>query len=70
MKQEIICAPILDYYNPKKETILQTDASIKGLSACLLQEEKPVYFASKALTEAQQRYVATELESLAVAWVM
>ena len=49
MKQEIISAPILAYYNPKKQTVLQTDASIKGLGACLLQEEKPVYFASKHL---------------------
>ena len=34
MKKEIVRAPILTYYNPKKETILQTDASIKGLGAC------------------------------------
>ena len=67
MKNEIITAPILTYYDPKKITVLQTDASIKGLGACLLQDEKLVYFASKALTEAQQGYVAIELESLAVA---
>ena len=66
MKQEIICAPILAYNNPKKQTVLQTDANIKGLGRCLLQEENPVYFASKALTEAQWGYVAIELESLAV----
>ena len=68
MKQGIICAPILAYYNPKKQTVLQTDANIKGLGACLLQEEKTVYFASKALTDTQRGYVAIELESLAVAW--
>ena len=51
MKNEIARAPILAYYNPKKETILQTNASIKGLSACLFQDQKPAYFASKALTE-------------------
>ena len=67
MKKEISCAPVLAYYNPKKQTVLQADASIKGLGACLLQEEKPVYFASKAPTEAQKGYVAIELESLAVA---
>ena len=50
--------------------MLQTDASIKGLGACLLQDQKPVYFAGKALTEAQRGYVAIELESLAVAWAM
>ena len=61
---------ILAYYNPNKPTILQTDASCKGLGACLLQNEKPVYFASKALTEMQKGYVTIELESLAVTWVM
>ena len=48
--------------------MLQMDASIKGLGACLLQEEKPVYFASKALTDAQKGYMATEIESLVVPW--
>ena len=47
--------------------VLQTDASIKGLGACLMQQGKPVYFASKALTETQKGYVVIELESLAVA---
>ena len=50
--------------------MIHTDASINGLGACLLQDEKPIYFASKSLTEAQQGYVAIVLESLAVAWVM
>ena len=50
--------------------VLQTDASCKGLGACLLQNKKPVYFASKVLTEMQKGYVAIELESLAVAWAM
>ena len=31
MKKEIAKAPILAYYNPKKGTILQTEARIKGL---------------------------------------
>ena len=68
IKKELTAAPILAYYNPKKPTVLQTDASCKGLGACLLQNEKPVYFSSKALTETQKGYVAIELESLAVTW--
>ena len=51
IKKEIMQAPILAYYNPNKPTILQTDASCKGLGTCLLQNEKPIYFANKALTE-------------------
>ena len=70
IKCEIVRAPILAYYNPRKETVLQTDASVKGLGACLLLDQKSVYFASKALTETQHGYVAIEIESLAVAWAM
>ena len=53
VKNEIITTQILAYYAPKGTTVLQTDASINGLGACLFQDEKPVYFASIALTEAQ-----------------
>ena len=70
LKKEIIKAPVLAYYNPQKETVLQTDANIKGLGACLLKEEKPVYFASKALTETQMGHMAIEIKSLAVAWAV
>ena len=70
IKKELTAVPILAYYNPKKWKVLQTDASCKGLGACLLQNEKPVYFTSKALTEMQKGYVAIELESLVVTWAM
>ena len=36
IKKEIASAPVLAYYNPKKQTTLQTDASITGHGACLL----------------------------------
>ena len=70
MKKETASAPVLAYYNPKKQTTLQTDASVKGLGACLLQDDRPAYLASKALTDAEKGYVAIELESLTVAWAM
>ena len=69
-RKEIVGALIMAYYNLRKQMILQTDANSKGLGACLLQEGKLVYFASKALTKAQNGYVAIELESLAVAWAI
>ena len=61
---------MLAYYNPNKQTTLQTDVSVKGLGACLLQDDRPVYFPSKALTNAQKGYRVVELESLAVAGAM
>ena len=70
IKKEIAATPILAYYNPKKPTVLQTDGSCKGLGACLLQNQRPIYFASRALSETQRGYVAIELESLAVTWAM
>ena len=70
LKKEIVRAHVLAYYNPQKETILQTDTSTKGLGAYLLQDEKPIYFASKALTKTQRGYVAIKIESLAVAWAV
>ena len=70
IKQEIIQAPVLKYYDPKKPTVLQTDASANGLGACLLQCDHPVYFGSKALTDSQKGYVAIELEALAVSRAM
>ena len=68
IKKEIVQAPMLRYYDPKKETVLQTDASIKGLGTCLLQDGHPVYFASKSLHDAECGYVAIELKALAVTW--
>ena len=70
LKKELIRAPILAYYNPRKETVLQTDASTKGLGACLLQDDKPIYFASKALTETQRGYVTIKIESLTITWAV
>ena len=70
IKKEIVQAPILRYYDPTKATVLQTDASIKGLGDCLLQDRHPIYFASKSLQDAECGYVVMELEALAVAWAM
>ena len=70
MKQEISSDPILAYYNPKEANHVADRCKYKRPMCFLLQEEKPVYFASKALTEAQKGYVAIEIELVAVAWAM
>ena len=70
MKKEIVHTPILRYYDLKKETVLQTDASIKGLGTCLLQDGHPIYFANKLLHDAEHRYVAIELKASAVTSAM
>ena len=70
MKKEIVQAFILKYYDPQKETVFQTDASIKGLGAFSFQDGHPAYFARESLQDAERGYVAIKLEALAVAWAI
>ena len=59
------------YYDPTKYTELIVDASPVGLGAILAQEEEGgriVAYASRALSEVEQRYSQTEHEALMVAW--
>ncbi len=68
IKNSITEATTLTYFNEKKEVTLQVDASTKGLGAALLQDGKPVTFASKSLTETEARYANIERELLAVVY--
>ena len=43
-------APVLSYFDAKLPTVLQWDASEKGIRACLLQDGHPVAYASRSLT--------------------
>ena len=69
-KEEISKNVTLPYFNPRSDTTLQTDASKKGLGAVILQDSKPVMFASRALTGAEKNYQNLERECLATIWGM
>ena len=60
----------LPYFNINAETTLQTDASKKGLGACLIQNGKVVCYASRALTKTEQNYQNLEREALGTIWGM
>ena len=60
----------LPYFDRDKRTILQTDASKKGFGAVILQDDKPVYFASRSLTPAERNYQNLERECMAAIWGM
>ena len=53
VKQIIMQAPVLQYFDPAKPVALQVDASSKGIGAVCLQGGKPIAYASKTLTESQ-----------------
>ena len=69
-KEKISKNITLPYFNPKSPTILQTDASKKGLGAVLLQNSTPVMFASRALTWSEKNYQNLKQECLATIWGM
>ena len=69
-KDEISKNIPLPYFNPKSLTILQIDASKKGLGAVLLQNSTLVMFALTALTRSEKNYQNLEQECLATIWGM
>jgi len=68
VKDSISSEVTLTYFDPKNEITLHVDALLKGLGAALLQDNKPVAFASKALTDVEMRYANIERELLAVVY--
>lgn len=66
IKKLASAAPVLQYYNFSKPGKIQCDASGKGVGAVLLQDEKRVCYASRALTGAESRYAPNEAEMPAV----
>lgn len=69
-KVELNKKVVLPFFDPKAHTILQTDASKKGLGAVLIQNGTPIHFASRALTKTEQNYQNLERETLGTIWGM
>ena len=65
-----ICKTLLNtaltYFDHTKPVVIQTDASEYGLGATLLQEGRPIAFASKTLTDVEARYTNIEAKCLSV----
>ena len=72
MKDELSKTPVLALYDPNRETTVSADASSCGLGAVLRQSTngslRPVAYASRAMTQTEQRYSPIEKEALATTW--
>ena len=65
MKAALKIAPVLTYFKVDEPVVLQCDASRYAIGAALLQRDLPVHYASRSMTETEQRYAQIEKELLA-----
>ena len=68
VKQAVISNTTLRYFDPLLPVTIQVDVSQVGQGAALLQNNKPVAFTSKALTDAKCRYVNIERDASSCLW--
>ena len=73
IKTELTTPPGLALYDPNADTLVSADSSSYGMGAVLLQRRnetdwKPVAYASRALSNTEQRYAQIEKEALATTW--
>ena len=70
LKQEFTTEITLPYFDRNKYTTLHMDALKKGFGTVILQDNKPIYFASRSLTAAEKNYQNWEWECMAAIWGM
>lgn len=66
LKRLVTSNVTLSYFDAKKPITLSVDASPYGIGTVILQENKPIEFASVSLTPTQQKYNHIEKELLAL----
>ena len=66
IKHILSSEPVLQFFNPAVSSVIQADASQHGLGACLLQQGKPVAYASRSLSSCECNYAQIEKELLAI----
>lgn len=66
IKNVLTNTPVLGYYNVNSDVKLSVDASSKALGACLLQNGRPIAYATRALSKVEQNYPQIEKEATAI----
>ncbi|KAM0724355.1 Retrovirus-related Pol polyprotein from transposon 17.6 [Formica fusca] len=74
LKERLMTAPVLMYPDFNQEFIVTTDASDYAIGAVLSQgkvgNDRPIAYASRVLSRAEQNYNTTEKELLAIVWAV
>ena len=70
IKEILTRDPVLRYFDVSKPVTISCDASQSGLGSVLLQDGKPVAYASRSMTDAETRYAQIEKELLAILFGM
>ena len=68
VKNALSEATTMPYFSPEKPTKILVDANPVGLAGILVQDDKPIAYCSRALSDVETRYSQTEREALAVVW--
>lgn len=72
LKDVLSSPPVLAIYDANRDCKVSADASSYGLGAVLLQRWpegwKPIAYASRSLTQTEQRYAQVEKEALGLTW--
>lgn len=66
LKNLLTSETVLAYFDQNADLVLSVDSSKHGLGAVILQNGRPIAYASKALTPTQQDYSQMEKEALAI----
>ena len=66
IKRKIAEATMLCHYNPNLPLELHVDSSQSGIGCVLLQDSRPLEYASRSLTETEKKWAQIEKEMLAV----
>ena len=68
IKKIISQAPLLAFYDPNKELTIENDACEYGIGSVLMQQGRPIAYASRSLTPAERNYAQIEKEMLAAVY--
>ena len=66
LKRNLSQSPCLAHFDVSKEVVIQVDRSKHGIGAVLLEEGRPVEYASRALTPSERNWAQIGKEALSV----